>query len=125
MKGDLLASWSASFKTTIWPGPKGMLNQHIFKVTPAEGVSKEFLRHAIEYSYTDLRLKQVGMGMMHLRRGDFLGHRVPKLQLDEQKSLPSTWMRVIEACKSLDQHLDQTRLVLGGKVAEVIAAIAD
>jgi type I restriction enzyme, S subunit len=30
--GDLLVSWSASFKSIIWPGPPGILNQHIFRV---------------------------------------------------------------------------------------------
>lgn len=74
--GDLLVSWSASFKTIIWPGPAGVLNQHIFRVTPHAGVDKSYVRHAIEAAFEDLRQHQVGIGMMHLRRGDFLGHHV-------------------------------------------------
>src|SRR5271157_2304837 len=35
--GDLLVSWSASFKSVIWPGPPGILNQHIFKIAEKGG----------------------------------------------------------------------------------------
>lgn len=115
--GDLLASWSASFKTIIWPGPVGMLNQHIFKVTPEEGVSKEYLRHAIEYSYSDLKAKQVGMGMMHLRRGDFLGHQVPDLQGAEQDRLATALDALLDLGGRLDAGLDLIRGAVDGAVA--------
>ena len=73
---DLLVSWSASFKSCIWLGPDGMLNQHIFKVTPGPGVVKEYVRHAIEASFAQMREQQVGIGMMHLRRDVFLNQPV-------------------------------------------------
>jgi hypothetical protein len=76
-EGDLLVSWSASFKSIIWPGPDGVLNQHIFKVTPLGSNDRRYLRHAIEDAFSEMRRNQVGIGMMHLRRGDFLGHNVP------------------------------------------------
>lgn len=38
VEGDLLFAWSgtlgSSFGARIWPGPEGVLNQHIFKVIP-------------------------------------------------------------------------------------------
>jgi restriction endonuclease S subunit len=74
---DLLVSWSASFKSVIWPGPSGVLNQHIFKVTEKPGNHRGFIRHAIEAVFDDMQSKVVGIGMMHLRRRDFLGHRIP------------------------------------------------
>lgn len=75
--GDLLVSWSASFKSIIWPGPEGYLNQHIFKVTEREGFDRRYVRHAIEASFDEMQEKVVGIGMMHLRRADFLGQRIP------------------------------------------------
>ena len=82
---DLLVSWSASFKSIIWPGPTGVLNQHIFKVTEKPGNHRGFLRHAIEAVFDDLRSKVVGIGMMHLRRNDFLGHPVPAPNRETQE----------------------------------------
>jgi hypothetical protein len=74
---DLLVSWSASFKTVVWPGPVGILNQHIFKVSEKPGNHRGFIRHAIEAVFDDMQSKVVGIGMMHLRRRDFLGYQVP------------------------------------------------
>jgi restriction endonuclease S subunit len=75
--GDLLVSWSASFKSIIWPGPAGILNQHIFKVRENLGNDRSYIRHAIEAVFDDMQQRVVGIGMMHLRRQDFLGYEVP------------------------------------------------
>ena len=40
--GDVLFSWSASLEVMIWSFGKGGLNQHIFKVTSANGFPKSF-----------------------------------------------------------------------------------
>ena len=44
---DMLFSWSGNPDTSIdvfrWEGEEGWLNQHIFKVTPSNGVSQDFL----------------------------------------------------------------------------------
>ena len=39
-QGDILFSWSADLNTYIWNEGNGLLNQHIFKVVPYEGISK-------------------------------------------------------------------------------------
>jgi type I restriction enzyme S subunit len=84
---DLLVSWSASFKSAIWPGPIGVLNQHIFKVTEKPGNHRGFIRHAIEAVFNDMQSKVVGIGMMHLRRRDFLGYEVPVPDFDTQEAV--------------------------------------
>lgn len=84
---DLLVSWSASFKSVIWPGPTGVLNQHIFKVTEKSGNHRGFIRHAIEAVFDEMQSKVVGIGMMHLRRRDFLGHEVPAPDYDTQEAV--------------------------------------
>jgi hypothetical protein len=83
-RGDLLVSWSASFKSTLWSGPPGVLNQHIFRVQERAGTSRSYLRHAIEAAFDEMQRNVVGIGMMHLRRSDFLGHRVPCPPIDVQ-----------------------------------------
>jgi len=76
-EGDLLVSWSASFKSILWPGPAGILNQHIFNVVEKPDNDRNYVRHAIEAAFVEMQRNVVGIGMMHLRRGDFLGHAVP------------------------------------------------
>lgn len=122
---DLLVSWSASFKSIIWPGPAGVLNQHIFLVTPHPGTDKSFVRHAIEAAFDDLRRHQVGIGMMHVRRGDFLGHHVAQPPEPVQQavgaflnwveagrqapmpSLPASLLEVAHSVLALGENLDR------------------
>lgn len=95
-RGDLLVSWSASFKSILWTGPEGYLNQHIFKVTEREGYNRRFLRHAIEASFDEMQENVVGIGMMHLRRADFLGHPIPVPPPDVQASV-SDFLDAVES----------------------------
>jgi type I restriction enzyme S subunit len=83
--GDLLVSWSASFKSIIWPGPAGLLNQHNFKVTEKVGFDRHFIRHAIEASFEKMQEGVVGIGMMHLRRDAFLSHPIPGIPIALQR----------------------------------------
>ncbi len=51
--GDLLFSWSGQPETSIdafwWRGPEGWLNQHVFRVTSAEGIDSTFLFYLLRY----------------------------------------------------------------------------
>ena len=42
INGDILFSWSASLEVMLWAFGNGGLNQHIFKVTSANGFPKSF-----------------------------------------------------------------------------------
>ncbi len=43
--GDILFSWSATLEVMYWYGGNAGLNQHIFKVVPKSGYSKEYVYH--------------------------------------------------------------------------------
>ena len=51
--GDLLFSWSGQPETSIdafwWRGPKGWLNQHVFRVTPNTPVDRTFFYYLLRY----------------------------------------------------------------------------
>ena len=53
LSGDLLFSWSGQPETSIdafwWRGPEGWLNQHVFRVTPVDGIDKHFLYCLLRY----------------------------------------------------------------------------
>jgi type I restriction enzyme S subunit len=51
--GDMLFSWSGNPDTSIdvfrWEREDGWLNQHIFKVTPKQGISDDFLFFVLKW----------------------------------------------------------------------------
>jgi len=114
--GDLLVSWSASFKSIIWPGPVGVLNQHIFKVTEKDGFNRRFIKHMIEAAFDEMQKNVVGMGMMHLRRKDFLGHHVPSPPQPIQASIAEYLDWIEQGCRGneprLPDELDEQRRIV-------------
>jgi restriction endonuclease S subunit len=109
--GDLLVSWSASFKSIIWPGPPGVLNQHIFNVRERGEVDRRFLRHLIEAVFAELRKQAVGIGMMHLRRDAFLKQRVCVPSLETQRAIAER-LDAIEMLTSQTETLQQRSIQL-------------
>ena len=126
--GDLLVSWSASFKSIIWPGPPSVLNQHIFRVRERSQNNRSFIRHAIEAVFDEMRQKVVGIGMMHLRRSDFIGHEIPCPSPEIQLAV-SRYLDWIESgCDgeepSLPKLLDHQRRVIA-RIEELAARIQE
>jgi len=67
--GDLLFSWSATIDSYIWSRGESVLNQHIFKVIPRNGVSKIFLFYALKhYSGIWTDVDAHGSTMRHIKR---------------------------------------------------------
>jgi len=110
--GDLLVSWSASFKSIIWPGPCGVLNQHIFHVAERDGTSRRFLRHLIEAVFNEMRQQAVGIGMMHLRREAFLGFEVVIPSPEEQRAIADRLDRIENRAGRVAQNHARSRSLL-------------
>ena len=66
--GDLLFSWSATLMVKIWSGEDGWLNQHLFKVTPTQGIGREFLLQTIAKSIEEFSNLTTGSTMKHIQR---------------------------------------------------------
>ena len=66
--GDLLFSWSATLMVIVWSGEEGWLNQHLFKVTPAKGIGREFLLQSISNTIEELKNLTTGSTMKHIQR---------------------------------------------------------
>lgn len=83
--GDLLIAWSASLGAYIWKGGEAWLNQHIFRVEPYPNiVNTHYLYYAVTNSIDELYKKSHGMGMVHVTKGKFEGHKVWLPPLNEQ-----------------------------------------
>ncbi|QIG79643.1 restriction endonuclease subunit S [Stakelama tenebrarum] len=76
--GDMLFSWSGNPDTSIdvfrWEGRQGWLNQHIYKVYPAEGVEEEFLfflLRSLRPRFAEIARNKQTTGLGHVTLGDF------------------------------------------------------
>jgi type I restriction enzyme S subunit len=66
--GDLLFSWSAHLDAYLWDSGNAWLNQHLFRVDPAEGTGKAFLFHALREHMGEFRARAQGTTMRHIKR---------------------------------------------------------
>lgn len=67
--GDILFSWSATLSAMIWNEEDGLLNQHLFKVIPCDGVSREFVLQSILKTLDEFSNLTTGSTMKHIQRG--------------------------------------------------------
>lgn len=97
--GDLLFSWSASLEVVIWQYEQGLLNQHLFKVTPEQGISKPFLFLSLKEALKIFDALTTGATMKHIKRKE----------LD--------FVQVIVPCEKIMNKFD---LIVGTVVNEVL-----
>ena len=84
--GDILFSWSATLSAMIWDEEDGLLNQHLFKVIPGEGISREFVLQSILKTLDEFLNLTTGSTMKHIQRGKLkeVKVNVPPTELMEQ-----------------------------------------
>lgn len=85
--GDLLVSWSATLDVYRWAGPRGVLNQHIFKVLPNSDIDPEYLFFVLKNALAELSSKTHGSTMKHVVRGDFESTQVNVPPIAEQRRI--------------------------------------
>jgi type I restriction enzyme S subunit len=66
--GDLLFSWSADLGVYRWSGEPGLLNQHLFVVTPVNDLSVLFLQHSLNAAMPQFWDRAQGTTMRHIKR---------------------------------------------------------
>lgn len=93
-KGDLLFSWSGNPETSIdvfWYNlPDGWLNQHIFKVTPKDGVNKVYLYYLLKYlkpEFTAIASNKQTTGLGHVTVKDLKELTVSLPDLEHQTQI--------------------------------------
>jgi len=79
LPGDLLFAWAGMLETSfgprIWKGPRGVLNQHIFKVEPnTDLIRKEFLHLLLKHNLQRIVLCAHGFksSFVHVTRAELL-----------------------------------------------------
>lgn len=93
-KGDMVFSWSGNPETSIdvfWYNlPNGWLNQHIFKVTPNEGVHKLYLYYllkSLKPQFTAIASNKQTTGLGHVTIRDMKEMMIELPDYDIQKSV--------------------------------------
>jgi type I restriction enzyme S subunit len=92
--GDMLFSWSGQPETSIdvfwWRGRDGWLNQHIFKVTPIEGLDSVFFFYVLRYlkpNFIGIARNKQTTGLGHVTRRDIENIEAAFPPLAEQKAI--------------------------------------
>lgn len=120
--GDLLFAWAGvkgvSFGPTIWPGPRGVLNQHIFRVAPKNVIDRYWLYLALQVVTRRVEENAHGFkaSLVHVHKDDITDQIVDLPPIAEQRRIAEilrTWDEAIEKLGELraakKQRLDGLR----------------
>ena len=105
--GDLLFAWAgvkgSSFGPCLWQGPRGVLNQHIFRVQPGERVVKEWLFETLKLVTQTIEDKAQGFksDLLHVRKSDVMEEPVPVPPLEVQRWI-ATLSRALAAIEAAE-----------------------
>jgi type I restriction enzyme S subunit len=85
--GDLIFSWSGTLAVVRWAGGSAWLNQHLFKVRPAEGIDRSFLFHVLQASVAEMGKRTHGSTMKHIKRGELREFfvEIPRIESEQRK----------------------------------------
>jgi type I restriction enzyme S subunit len=123
--GQILFSWSASLEVVVWQYERGLLNQHLFKVTPKKGVSKAFLFLALKDALKVFDGLTTGATMKHIKRKelDFVRTAVPDNRvMQEFDVLVGAVIEEILNLSKQNQRLREARDIL---LPRLIAGVID
>ena len=119
--GQLLFSWAGtkgvSFGPFIWNGPKGVLNQHIYKVFANENVHEHWLYLALLHITQKIEAQAHGFKstLLHVQKKDIDNQFVLTPPVAEQKKISqilSTWNKAISVTEKLLTNSQQQKKAL-------------
>ena len=113
--GDILFSWSATLEVVIWKFETGLLNQHLFKVTPKNGYGKSYVFLSNRNSLPIFDGLTTGATMKHIKRKelDFIKLNEPPQNImdDFEKEVYPTITKVLNFSKQ-NHLLNEARDIL-------------
>ena len=123
--GDILVSWSATLDAYIWVGPEAVLNQHIFRVLPREGlVDRGLLYWGLKQVIGEMWRGEHthGSTMKHINRGPFLAHTFNLPPLNEQRRIAAKIEALTARSRAAREALAQVPPLLERFRQSVLAA---
>jgi len=116
--GDILFAWAGtkgvSFGAKRWGGPKGVLNQHIFRIEPKKDLDHEWLYLALRRVTQRVEDKAHGFKatLVHVQKSDITEQILYIPPLPEQKKIAqilSAWDQAITATERLLENSQQRK----------------
>lgn len=119
--GDLLFAWAGvkgvSFGPKIWPGPRGVLNQHIYRVVVNPGVDQYWMCLALQMATSRIESQAHGFksSLVHVHKDDIVNQVIDLPLLPEQRKIAEilrTWDEAIEKLEALIDRVKRQHLAL-------------
>ena len=113
--GDILFSWSADLDAYIWSGEQGLLNQHLFKVLPKDGIGPLYVFFSLKHQMDSFRSRSMGTTMRHIKRSalDEVFVNIPDRHvLDYFEKLASPLISLLVNLSQKNRILQRTRDLL-------------
>lgn len=118
--GDIVLSWSASLGVYIWNRGKAVLNQHIFKVIPKEGVDKYYLFWALHKSVAELSKVTHGSTMKHFQKGELETTKIMLPPLLEQQKIAEILSTVDDTLSFLRNKREHFEILKKGLMNDLL-----
>jgi type I restriction enzyme, S subunit len=123
--GDIIFSWSATLLVKVWDQGPGLLNQHLFKVTPNQGIPKSFLFFSLNFSLPIFEALTTGSTMKHIKRKELETVKVllpPPALLEKFDSIAAPLLKQMLDLTRANRNLATTRdallpRLISGKLA--------
>jgi type I restriction enzyme S subunit len=104
-RGDILVGMDAEFRSTIWLGDTGVLNQRMCRFVGRKGVSKSFAWLAIQPELEYCERAKSGTTVIHLNKSDIDRFRVPSLSDEEHAGLAAVTDAVFDRLVSAGREI--------------------
>lgn len=124
--GELLFAWAGtkgvSFGPTIWKGPRGVLNQHIFRVRPRNGVDQTWLYLVLKQITQQIEKKAHGFkaSLLHVRKSDIERQRCNVPPLPDQRRISAIASLIDKRLGALESLLQARRTFGRGLVQALL-----
>jgi type I restriction enzyme S subunit len=122
--GDLVFSWSGSLQVRQWTRGPAWLNQHLFRVLPAKGISKRWLLYALTVSTRLFESHMHGSAMTHITRPMMKSVRIPVPKCPAQEAIAKDLDKLWRETNSITSRLvRQINLLAEHRQALITAAV--
>ncbi|MBL7797197.1 MAG: restriction endonuclease subunit S [Saprospiraceae bacterium] len=116
-KGDLLFAWSGnrgtSFGPFIWPGTRGVLNQHIFKIEFSKAeFDKLFIFYYLKFLTKEIESKAHGSAqLVHITKGEMEKFSLNIPSFENQNQVAKKFSNLHQNKNEIESYILKTKLV--------------
>ncbi len=119
--GDVLVGMDAEFKSTIWLGVDGVLNQRLCRFSGKQGIGTAFTSLSIQRDLEFCERAKSGTTVIHLNKADIDRFQVPDLNDKDHLSLLQATEPLVELMKSKSLETRSLELIRETLLPELLS----